>query len=140
MREYRGKRKDGGGWVKGDLIQTLPYKDGHIHCWIKERDILGLGAISTPTDNFLEVTPESVGQDIGIKDRSRTKIFKGDIAKVYGGYYGDDILEIGFKNGCFGRIYKGKLLTFVSDHSENVEIIGNVFDNPELLKELEGKT
>lgn len=128
MREYRGKMVNGGEWAFGSLIINGAFDYAIYDC--NNHDCY----------DGVEVTPESVGQYIGIKDRSRTKIFKGDIAKVYGGYYGDDILEIGFKNGCYGRIYKGKLLTFVSDHSENVEIIGNLTDNPELLKELEEKT
>lgn len=76
--KFRGKRKDNGEWVYGDLIQTSKHKDGHIHTWIKPINVLGLGAIYTPASAFFEVIPETVGQFTGRKDKDGTEIYEDD--------------------------------------------------------------
>lgn len=81
MREilFRGKRKDNGQWVYGSLLQSKPSSDGIRMCWIKEPTCLMLGALSTPTDNFHEVHPETVGEYTNQKDIDGLEIFEGDI-------------------------------------------------------------
>lgn len=139
---YRGKRKDNGEWVYGDLIHGKGEQKEHLFIWYE-------------TDTFpfveeAEVIPETVGQYTGLTDKNGKKVFEGDIIQVeLGGkpgsrpcpiYFGeyidadsdyDDYRCIGFyiktPDGC-GNI--GMLLTgeFVC------EVIGNIFDNPELLE------
>ena len=74
--EFRGKSKKTGQWIYGDLIQTLPYKDGHIHCWIKEKSILGIPVLSISAEDFIEVVSKTVGQFTNIHDKNGKKIYE----------------------------------------------------------------
>jgi uncharacterized phage protein (TIGR01671 family) len=84
-------------------------------------------------------------QYTGLKDKNGIEIFEGDLckAKIYGLIEYDMICLIVFKNGCFGiepiEDYvliesKGKFKSFDQCNTEkNVEVIGNIYQNPELL-------
>jgi uncharacterized phage protein (TIGR01671 family) len=78
-----------------------------------------------------EVYPETVGQFTGFVDKNGTKIFEGDICHFYGGEYycgcweANHICAIKINSGCLCYL----------ENVDNVEIIGNIYDNPELLKE-----
>ena len=123
MREilFRGKSVTDGRWVFGNLSNYGDYR-----------------AITT-TRGFsiidsCEVIPETVGQYTGLKDLHGTRIFEGDVVKSIAAWY---VVE--FENGGYGlRLFgKGKLIPIMGhgNFNENeVEVIGNVYDNQELLK------
>ena len=123
MREilFRGKSVTDGRWVFGNLSNYGDYR-----------------AITT-TRRFsiidsCEVIPETVGQYTGLKDLHGTRIFEGDVVKSIAAWY---VVE--FENGGYGlRLFgKGKLIPIMGhgNFNENeVEVIGNVYDNQELLK------
>lgn len=129
MREilFRGKRKDNGEWIKGDLLQYLAAGKMHIvgYC-------LGAGGV--------EVIPETVGQYTELDDKNSTKIFEGDIikSKEYGKQHGDknfsgyDIFEVRFVDGSFVIRNSDRLFYLLCGPDK--EVIGNIHDNPDLLK------
>lgn len=132
MREikFRGKRVDNGEWVVGGF--TL--------------DAAGEPRITTVTDDkeglvFNKVIPETVGQFTGKQDRNSSDVFDGDIVKpqttkLYtptkeeiGAVYWDD-KEAGFMIHWLDDDSR----LGISEFFRGVEIIGNRFENPELLK------
>lgn len=149
MREiiFRGKRKDNGEWVSGNLF--LSDTDGRAYI---------LAGSRTVTIEW-EIDPSTLGQYTGLNDTNGKWIFEGDIIKSdngrhsaisvvkFGEYYPKlffamlDICCTGVQhlnaNGFYLESAKHEdMILFKSRH---IEVIGNVNDNPELLKE-EAKT
>lgn len=132
MREilYRGKRLDNDEWVEGDLVHNgfliLIYK------LPEETKYMTVTYI---------IDPETIGQYTGLTDKNGKKIFEGDIVKFHTETYTsmrDTIGVVKYYNASYGIAYKNKqhFLAF-NNASTNVrwyEIIGNIYDNPELLE------
>lgn len=122
MREYlfRGKMIANGKWSEGNLLVT---KQGC--CITPDATVLG---------SYGAVDPETVGQYTGLTDKNGTKIFEGDIVK-----YGDTVHNVVFeqRNGTayFGLVYSTfETLSFgYYQDLKQIEVIGNIYDNPELL-------
>lgn len=124
MREilFRGKRLDNGEWVYGDLSQ---HKTGKV--FIK----CGSAVRSC------EVDPQTVGEYAGVFDKDRNQVFEGDICKSV--YSGKSVCgPVVFYSGCFGIAFEGLLWELHDMLSRDIEVIGNKFDNPDLLKAIPG--
>ena len=87
-----------------------------------------------PIREFIEVIPETVGQYTGLTDKNGTKIFEGDIVDY--DYFGERKIGKIFFNDCGYEIEnQGCFLCVQSaDKQLDCEVIGNIHDNPELLK------
>lgn len=131
MREilFRGKRVDNGEWVYGLLCRV-----GDTYANIVEKS----------TEVMCTVLTNTIGQSTGLTDKNGREIFEGDIIHLeysqvfFGGvYFGEYTAEVSYKEGCFvtdginnGDEIETPLSGFDNDE---VEIIGNIHDNPELL-------
>lgn len=127
MREilFRGKRVDNGEWVYGNLnygtIEIKSIKDSY---YISDFDV-------NPWDKkFYLVIPESVGQYTGLTDKNGKKIFEGDIVSTprYNG-----VVVYGTGCYCIEHGNNSPAIDIVMNDFD-VYIIGNIYDNPELLE------
>ena len=80
-----------------------------------------------------KVETETVGQCTGLKDKNGKLIFEGDVVKNKAWYV------IKYENGGYGLSGFGKMKPIpIMGHwnfnSDEIEIIGNIHDNPELLQ------
>lgn len=117
---FRGKRLDNGEWETGSLIISMV-------CGIKQYHIQREG-----TAGYLycfAVDPDTVGQYTGLKDRYGDRIWEGDLVE-----HGDEVSAVFFdtENSCFD--FKTSNDPFAAQFSCDYEILGNIHDNPDLLK------
>lgn len=139
MREilFRGKRIDNGKWVYGYYFYDSFYNKAYItvgnYCMR-----ISKGKSNHRIINAFEVDAKAVGQYTGLKDKNGNKIFEGDIVDFpdrcdddgYGVVkYDADETEFGIE---YDSIYTGLGRQY---HSRDIEVIGNIYDSPELLKE-----
>ena len=124
MREilFRGKRIDNGEWVYGNLVRGCDEK----YAYIVEFGNKEL------CRNYINVKPDTVGQYTGLDDKCGNKIFEGDILDGLCGlhivYFDDSFACFDWKNAI------GKQGESFSGFADDYEVIGNIHDNPELLK------
>ena len=144
MREYifHGKCRDEDKWVEGCLIHY-----GDYCCILQDED--KLHPIDVPYLNDLgcidgyatPVVPESVGQYTGMNDKNGRKIFEGDIIRLDEYVKSTFDINDGVVKYGWGGFYIGDFSTLNSlnalatfDGVLRGEVIGNVFENADLLE------
>lgn len=119
--EYRGKRKDNEQWIYGNLIR-----------WGDNRySIMPIPMHVELAFSNYEVIPETVGQYTCLKDKNGVKIYEGYILNHDGDLWLVKYLE---EDGMFVLIWENITENFSNMNSKWFEVIGNIYDNPELLE------
>jgi uncharacterized phage protein (TIGR01671 family) len=127
MREikFRGKISEGrdkGKWVYGSLIiQDTCY-------------IVPTGWNGYPEDAMDDVLPETAGQFTGFKDKYSKEIYEGDIAKI-----DKELFVVEYYKGCFQlskQVSTGTFRMFLYKNIDDLEVVGNIYENPQLLKQI----
>ncbi|MCK5017495.1 MAG: hypothetical protein KAS32_10545 [Candidatus Peribacteraceae bacterium] len=162
-KKFRGKRKDNGEWVYGSLIQAadgtfileidtydISFQEPEYHtqgmgCGLEDRQITdiydamfhgwerGISRVADNWPDFIEVHPETVGQYIGRKDKNGIR------------WCGDEIITNSFQNliiryfhnsckWCAGMPKQNFWLDAEEALTQGYWSIGNIHDNPELMK------
>ena len=153
---FRGKRKDNGEWIEGYYtIQSnhacFAHELKHQHFIFKDICLdFNLGGLQK-----FEVIPKTVGQYTGLTDKNGKKIFEGDMIKPF-----DDEIDKMVVEFCQGQFLlclygeRGYMAEYgweesgnygcfeaepLSSYGDDIDVIGNIHDNPELLKVGDGK-
>lgn len=129
MREiiFRGKTEKG-EWVYGDLLHPDLYGNGY-----------SIEDFTKGKNNCFDVIPETVGQYTGLTDNNGKRIFEGDIINCWSEGVNAQGTVQQRRDGLW-IIYpswqKNIMWGLCPDEYSNttVEVIGNIHDNPELLK------
>lgn len=137
MREilFKAKRKENGRWVEG--------------YYQKRYDLLGneehfiFTTSSYTAWEYAEIDPETLCEYTGLTDKNGNKIWENDICdkkephpKIVMQYHGDWTMDYSYAIKKKPHTAYCNLGFYVSDMNINcVEVIGNIFDNPELLQE-----
>ena len=118
---YRAKRTDNGEWTYGYLYGI----------WERKYILWGM---TNDVPNMTEVDPSTICQCTGLKDKNGKLIFENDIIKCKGiitavswdTKYASCVLT---RKGWMYHHFFGE-----SQDPEECEVIGNIFDNQELLE------
>ena len=146
---FRGKRVDNGEWVYGYLFDDGYQNPRHVFVGglmideykgtaCDEWDINGI--------DFYDVKPNTICQYTGLTDKNGKKIFEGDVVKDSAGVCGEVKFGLHESNWQIGKYNQGFFVTFPKGYllrnelgywRNKIVVVGNVFDNPELLEEVE---
>ena len=118
---FRGKSKSTGEWVEGSLIGN---------------DVIVGKIVEFEEDYFCtefwyKVDPETVGQFTGMTDKKGKKLFEGDVYSM--GEKNILYVVIFDKSQFIGKQVGNRSLAGLEYWKSDIGIVGNVYDNPELL-------
>ena len=131
---FRGKRIDTGEWAEG------------FYCGGNERKTLRPCIFVYIPDrqsyDCQDIIPETLGQYTGLYDKNGVRIFENDIVRYTDLAFNPNIgrfenmiftsaVTYNLDNGCFSPFEPDTFESYI--RAENVEVIGNRFDNPDLL-------
>ena len=136
MREilFRAKRMRDKIWVEGSLL-VLDADSGYYFITQPYKSASTLPVKDLIYNHTHLVNPETVCQYTGMTDKNGVKIFENDIVKMFYKDWGTDIGTIRYMNICARFQYcDASEVSYGVDITCDMEVIGNIFDNPELLK------
>lgn len=140
---YKAKRVDNGEWVFG-----LPIYKNYIRVFTEHEyeDEEGRKIKYSTTKDY-QVDPKTMCEFIGLIDKNKNKIFEHDIAEYedcpVSDYYRETIIVnrgvIKFEDGAFFVTNREtvEMDDLVYNGVMECSVVGNIFDNPELLEEEE---
>jgi uncharacterized phage protein (TIGR01671 family) len=140
-KKYEKSVFDETDWMYGSLIDSGNHDQVFIYPWLN-------GASTMPVRQLVyarmeTVNPETVGQFTGLFDKNGKRIFEGDIVRSSGGI----LWLVAFEKNSFvckdnsmrtyfalweQWEYNWKSKEDISP-SYNFEVVGNIYDNPELM-------
>lgn len=126
---FKGKRLDNGQWVEGNygFFKSVNGNEKMHH-------------ITTEDGKAIRIDPTTLCQFTGLKDKNGNKIWENDLvgyhSKYQEKYYYGQVKYGEFNCSCCDGVYGWYFDSEDIREYKNYEVLGNVFDNPELLEKV----
>ena len=141
MREilFRGKRVNDGEWVEG-FYAYIEFDDRHVI--ITQDTYTEYGGLY-----YFTADPATIGQYTGLTDKNGKRIFEGDVVRFTERHLGGEdvpvVEAVEFAEGGFAthRYFLNNWLRNAAKENcqlQDIKVVGNIHDNPELLEGGEG--
>ena len=137
--KFRGKRLDNNEWYYGSYLY-LHNTDEFDWSGIRHSTKKDVHFIIDENDVNYAVSPETISQCTGLKDKNGKLIYEGDVVKIPDNYdiygmFAGEVREIYYNEGFrlkpkWDKNSRGNWL----EDTEDLEVIGNIHENPELLE------
>ena len=131
--KFRGKRLDSMEWVYGSLVgvdDTYVIVDYRDFSWNPHTDV---NAFWFDMENN-EVDPDTVGQYTGLKDKNGREIYEGDIVCLGDAKRRSGVIVRSDTEPAFVLEVNDTAFDIYYRNQHRYEVVGNIYDNPELLK------
>lgn len=129
---FKAKRVDNGEWVQGYYVKGLNMYDKEVYLIFEPNTMF---YSSGETDGWYKVDPTTICQCTGLKDKNGKLIWENDIVVCRD--FTEEKYVIAWKQdeACFEyQQYGCSIMNFEQLSGCEVEVIGNIFDNAELLE------
>ena len=126
---FRAKRIDNGEWVEGYYV----YNEMHyIGVLCTEHNIV-------PAIRWFKVIPATICQCTGLRDKNGTLIWENDVCIIRDGILDEEDgyfrLDWEIDRAMYEFEGTGICVNFDNVYDYECEVVGNIFDNPELLEQ-----
>lgn len=134
---YRAKRTDNGEWVEGSLITGVFFRLGQEIPYMFCPNLADYDCFEdfSEENGIFEVDPSTICQCTGLKDKNGNLIWENDIVKHD---FGKDQIGVQLAIVKYDSKYACYQIKPIYDwmycDKTDCEVIGNIFDNPELLE------
>ena len=120
MKKYKFRAWDD---VKKKMYYTVEHHNGK-----------GFGTLLFTFNEHMDCDNYKLMQYVGLKDVNKKEIYEGDIVNggLYNGSYALGVIKY-YKN-CYYAFPIGRMIEGVSEDFKHFEIVGNIYETPELLK------
>ena len=95
-------------------------------------DICQQGDTERCTEMSVEFDEIKLMQSTGLKDKNGKEIFEGDVVSIDTDEF--DLLFVKYESGIYWLMDDEECVEHLSDYYKYVSIVGNIYENPELLE------
>ena len=139
---YRAKRTDNGEWVEGNLVWSDDADDDYKAIIIPTTgsNMFTRGGSNGDLgfEKWYRVDPSTICQCTGLKDKNGKLIWENDICIIRDGTLDEEDgyfrLDWEIDRAMFEFEGPGLCVNFDNVYGYECEVVGNIFDNPELLE------
>ena len=138
---FKARLKDGSGWVFWNIYGCLTSYTGKSKRYDRKTQF-GISCYYRVEQMMSQIDTNTISLSTGFKDKNKKRVFEGDIVKVnLIGSGREYIGEVARNDGglCIVETYSGDDYPLTTFCPQEVQVVSNVYDNPDFIKEMQNE-